>query len=254
MRKTNRLAICFQPLLVMLFIITLTSVACAKPMEVQYLKKTFHGAIVGEHGGTLEFRFLTPSVVRVIYYRKGTTPKLQQFVVTEKPQRVAEESLKTNHYIKIYTSKMIVRLNRQNGSVAFLRPDGTVVLKEPASGGRKFLGESRGRGVVNDEPQQTFLAAPHEVLYGLAQTQGGMWNRRGKFVELRQFNTQCSIPMLVSSKGYGVLWNNASLTYFNPIDHQLKINAHGQASFVPEQNGQIDTTVHYDGNAVTVSF
>ena len=238
MRKTNRLAICFQPLLVMLFIITLTSVACAKPMEVLYAKQTLQGAIIGEHAGTLEFRFLTPGVVRVIYHLQGTAPKLQQFVVTEKPEHVAAKLLKNNHDVEFRTSKMVVRVDRQNGSVAFLRPDGTVVLQEPASGGRKFLGESRGRGVVNDEPQQTFLAAPHEVLYGLAQTQGGMWNRRGKFIELRQFNTQCSIPMLVSSKGYGVLWNNASLTYFNPIDHQLKINAHRQASFVPKQNGQ----------------
>ena len=35
---------------------------------------------------------------------------------------------------------------------------------------------------------------------------------------LTQVNTQISIPMLLSSKGYGILWNNYGMTEFNPAD------------------------------------
>ena len=228
----------YQRFLVVLLALTLTHLAYGKSLGVPYAKRTASGAIVREQDGTLELRLLTPSVVHVIFYRRGITPELQHFVVTEKAGAVAAKLVKNMHYIELRTSKMAVRVDRQNGSLAFLRPDGAMVLQEPASGGRTFLGRSPGHSAVNDEPQQTFLAAPHEVLYGLAQTQDGMWNRRGMFIELRQFNTQCSMPMLVSSKGYGVLWNNASLTYFNPMDHQLKTVAHGHAVFSPKQNGQ----------------
>ena len=35
---------------------------------------------------------------------------------------------------------------------------------------------------------------------------------------MTQVNTQISIPMLISSKGYGILWNNYGLVEFNPAD------------------------------------
>jgi alpha-D-xyloside xylohydrolase len=41
--------------------------------------------------------------------------------------------------------------------------------------------------------------------------------------QLRQLNTEISAPMIVSSHGYGLLWNNASLTEFNPADTQVAL-------------------------------
>ncbi|MGH8024716.1 MAG: TIM-barrel domain-containing protein, partial [Limisphaerales bacterium] len=62
-----------------------------------------------------------------------------------------------------------------------------------------------------------------EFIYGLGQFQDGVWNWRGMPEQLRQLNTQISIPMIVSSYGYGLLWNNASLTDFNPADRQVML-------------------------------
>src|SRR5581483_608847 len=63
-----------------------------------------------------------------------------------------------------------------------------------------------------------------EFLYGLGQFQDGIWNWRGIPLELRQLNTQIAVPMLISSKGYGLLWDNASLTDFNPADQEIALN------------------------------
>src|ERR1700730_15189574 len=52
-----------------------------------------------------------------------------------------------------------------------------------------------------------------EGLYGLGQHQSGMFNYRGATVELGQNNTDVAIPLLLSSKGYAVMWNTASLTH-----------------------------------------
>lgn len=52
-----------------------------------------------------------------------------------------------------------------------------------------------------------------EGLYGLGQHQSGMFNYRGATVELGQNNTDVAIPLLLSSKGYALMWNTASLTY-----------------------------------------
>ena len=69
----------------------------------------------------------------------------------------------------------------------------------------------------------TFQSAKDEYLYGLGQFQDGFSNIRGLSRRLTQVNTQISIPMLLSSKGYGVLWNNYGLTEFNPCGNSLPL-------------------------------
>ena len=68
------------------------------------------------------------------------------------------------------------------------------------------------------EATLAFVSPEDEYLYGLGQFQDGYSNVRGLSRRLTQVNTQISIPMLLSSKGYGILWNNYGLTEFNPCD------------------------------------
>ena len=68
------------------------------------------------------------------------------------------------------------------------------------------------------EAMLTFDSPKDEYLFGLGQFQDGYSNVRGLCRRLTQVNTQISIPMLISSKGYGILWNNYGLTDFNPCD------------------------------------
>ncbi len=73
------------------------------------------------------------------------------------------------------------------------------------------------------EATLAFRSEADERLYGLGQFQDGFSNVRGLSRRLTQVNTQISIPMLLSSKGYGVLWNNYGMVEFNPCDHQAKM-------------------------------
>ena len=68
------------------------------------------------------------------------------------------------------------------------------------------------------EATLAFASPEGEFLYGLGQFQDGYSNVRGLSRRLTQVNTQISIPMLLSNKGYGILWNNYGLTEFNPCD------------------------------------
>jgi alpha-D-xyloside xylohydrolase len=56
--------------------------------------------------------------------------------------------------------------------------------------------------------EQTFASDPDEKLYGLGQPQHGLLDLKGSTIELSQQNTHVSIPFLLSSRGYGFLWNN----------------------------------------------
>ena len=57
----------------------------------------------------------------------------------------------------------------------------------------------------------TFAAYDDERFYGLGQHQHGRLDQKGCVIPLRQFNTEISIPFLLSNRGYGFLWNNPAV-------------------------------------------
>ena len=96
---------------------------------------------------------------------------------------------------------------------------------------RLFIKDKSGKTVFTatrhqfdgSEATLTFLSSKDECLFGLGQFQDGYSNVRGLSRRLTQVNTQISLPMLISSKGYGILWNNYGLTDFNPCHQSVKL-------------------------------
>lgn len=56
-----------------------------------------------------------------------------------------------------------------------------------------------------------FEAYDDEHLYGMGQYQDSHWDKKGSVLELSQKNSQASVPFVVSSRGYGFLWNNPAI-------------------------------------------
>lgn len=100
------------------------------------------------------------------------------------------------------------RFTRFPPLVRFSRADGTVLLAEhvphftsPAQ--RRY----RPAGGDLFTCEVTFDAHPEERLYGLGQHQHGLFDQKGAIIDLVQRNTEVSIPFMLSSRGYGLLWN-----------------------------------------------
>ena len=56
-----------------------------------------------------------------------------------------------------------------------------------------------------------FKAYEDERIYGLGQHQNGKLNQKGCVIDQMQYNTEACIPFLLSSRGYGFLWNNPAI-------------------------------------------
>ena len=99
-----------------------------------------------------------------------------------------------------------------SGQLRFLRASGEELLAETTA---HFTGpptrryKSVGGGMHRFEV--TFEARDGERLYGLGQHQHGRLDQKGAVVELIQRNTEVSIPFLLSSHGYGLLWNHPGI-------------------------------------------
>ncbi len=118
--------------------------------------------------------------------------------------------------VRVATAQMRVVLNRATGALSFQTPQGRTFLAEKA--GTRLIEPNPIGGERLNRVGQTFACPPGERLFGLGQFQNGLWNWRGVPLELRQLNTQIAVPVLFSSRNYGLLWENASRTDFNPAD------------------------------------
>jgi alpha-D-xyloside xylohydrolase len=56
-----------------------------------------------------------------------------------------------------------------------------------------------------------FEAFDGERIYGLGQYQESQLDKKGSTLELAHRNTQTSVPFMLSSRGYGILWNNPAV-------------------------------------------
>jgi alpha-D-xyloside xylohydrolase len=165
--------------------------------------------------GRLTVTTVAPNAVRVQY-----TPK-----TTEQPS----DPLPNWLYVQSPSSTV------SGGS-----PAGSPAIKVKTDARRQTLTVSDRKGRVvftaishqleNGEATLAFTSPQDECLYGLGQFQDGHSNVRGLSRRLTQVNTQISLPMLISSKGYGILWNNYGLTEFNPCAQSVRLAVATSAS------------------------
>jgi len=98
-----------------------------------------------------------------------------------------------------------------DGRITFRKADGTTLLQESAffhlCSIRPHNREYENLGGDLDEISIRFAGQEDERFYGMGQRTHGMLNQKGCVLELAQRNTQVSIPFLVSSRGYGFIWN-----------------------------------------------
>lgn len=178
------------------------------------LDKLNNGIVFYYKGGALRLMVCTDRIVRVIYDPNSKFPERKSLVVEKDWESVPFEVSSNKKEIKISTAKLYVTINKRNGALSFFDKSGELILKEDHKEPRimkpvTVMGESTYHG------QQNFKLSINEGIYGLGQHQEGIMNYRGHDVELVQKNEVASVPFLISTKNYGILWDNYSKTKFH---------------------------------------
>ncbi|MBN1567647.1 MAG: DUF5110 domain-containing protein [Acidobacteria bacterium] len=122
--------------------------------------------------------------------------------------------------VRIATAKVTAKVSAKTGEVAFYDNRGLPILRERAGGG-KTVSPALVLGEQTYHVRQVFLSPDDEAFYGLGQHQNDVMNYKGHDIDLWQYNLVASVPFLVSSRNYGILWDNNSRTKFGDIrDYQ----------------------------------
>ena len=148
--------------------------------------------------GTLRLTPLTENALRVEYAEGNQKDSLPEWVY------VKTEATKWKDG---QTRKMQVKVDAERQMLTIMNAEGQSVF---VAKGHELTKDATGKARL------TIESPKDEHLYGMGQFQDGHNNIRGLSRRLTQVNTQTSIPMLISSKGYGLLWNNYGMTLLNP--------------------------------------
>lgn len=197
------------------------------------VQKLRDGVLLTTPSGTLRLQVWSDRVIRVTFAPGKELPAKKSFSVIAKPVKTKWQMTETPDAVVLETPAIQARVSKQTGAVGFFDLSGKPVLQE-AENGREFSALTISN-YTGTSVRQKFILPPDERIYGLGQHQAGVWNYRGTTVHLQQRNMEVAVPVLVSSGGYGVLWDNPAVT-----DVDVGKSDAGILSWTSETGGAVD--------------
>ncbi len=158
-------------------------------------------------------QFYAEGTVRVVKWPAGGT--FTKFSLSVNQKDLPDLTLRFDESptaVTVSSSQVTAQISKTDGAVHYLAADGRTVLEEQGRPTFKPAQDEHEKSAF--AIQQNFKLTPEEGLYGLGQHQTGYMNYRGRTLKLVQSNTDAVTPMLVSTAGYGIFWDNYSKTIF----------------------------------------
>lgn len=114
---------------------------------------------------------------------------------------------------RIANGKLTVTVDAKSGRVCFFKSGGDEPLVEEIFARTNYPPSRTFKSVGSDlyHAEACFTAFDGERIYGLGQRRHGLLDQKGCVLELTHRNSQISVPLLVSSRGYGLLWHNPGM-------------------------------------------
>ncbi len=122
--------------------------------------------------------------------------------------------------VKVATAAVTATVDPATGKLNFTDAAGKTLLAS-GEGGQMAFTPIEVEGKKAYSTRVVFDSPADESFYGLGQQQTGEFDHKGLNEELYQYNTKISIPFVVSSKGYGLLFDAYSWSRWgNPEPYQ----------------------------------
>jgi alpha-D-xyloside xylohydrolase len=210
--------------------------ASSWPLEADTLERNANGVTLHTLSGALQVEVCSDNVIHVVASPTQEIPHPIVPVVIRPCNGARFRVASTRASVAITVGDLRVEIDRTTDAVRFLNEEGSTVLSEQSTNGRTLTPE-KPDGANTYEVRQSFLLSAGEALYGLGQHQEGFFDIRDIPIRLLQANTNIAVPFLISTKGYGLLWNDPALTDFNPATRSIQLDKDGQAEFQSGSEG-----------------
>ncbi len=159
-------------------------------------------------GGAVRLQVVSPEIVRVSVSPTGRFSDCKSLMVLPQEGCDAFHLEEGKDSVALSTGALVVKVSRQDGGTAFFRADGTPLAVD----GHASFAPAQADGKKAWSTTVSYASREDEAFYGLGQHQAGEFNHKGLREELYQYNTKISVPVVVSNKGYGFLFDAYSLS------------------------------------------
>ena len=206
----------------MFFLIFLVLITLPTHASAASLQKLKDGVIIPIGDKFLKLEVCADNVIRV-----AVSPD-QSFFSRKSLSAGDRHNLKTHWTLNstgddadLTTDALRVQVDLHSGAVSFFDSNGQLILAEKADG--RTMTPAIVQGESTYHVQQEWTPNEGEALFGLGQQQLGLMNLKGYDLDLWQHNGTIAIPMLLSSRGYGIFWDNTSYTRFGELREAVPI-------------------------------
>jgi len=163
----------------------------------------------------LEINLLTNSILNFRYYPFDKSPSFTSLSCIKQEQVDVKYSYKIkNGKLFLTTTQIKTEVDLNTGAIKITDTQNKLLFRELTDSSKILIPNIAGND-TGFSCTHRFALAENEAIYGFGQQQEGVMNYRGKAVELFQHNMKVAVPIMISSLGYGIFWDNYSLSKFH---------------------------------------
>ena len=209
------------------------------PVEAQTFRQTKQGITGTTQGMDIEIQFISPEIVRVVKAPEGRSFTKKSLSVVKSPESMSVTAEKKGETVSLKSNAVRVDFNVETGRISFFDKQGKALFTEKDYGAQFTPFNDAGNQTFS--VRQAFLLDKDEAIYGLGQQQVDDLNQRNHKHFMRQRALHASVPIIQSTKGYGMFWDNYSPTTYTDNPQEM--------SFDSEVGECMDYYFMYGGNA-----
>jgi alpha-D-xyloside xylohydrolase len=173
--------------------------------------------VIALSSGTLKLEVWNPRTIRVIYGNGAAAPTPGASLAVNETRPLTPFTVNDGAtQLTVTTSQLQAQVDKKTGQLTFLTPGGSLILANAAPTPHQLMPATTGPGPYTSI--ESFTSKAGEQYYGLGehqQQQPGKLAYSGKIQLLQKNPSENSVPLLLSSGGYGILWDNPSVTTFD---------------------------------------
>ncbi|HYG23196.1 MAG TPA: glycoside hydrolase family 31 protein [Verrucomicrobiae bacterium] len=130
-----------------------------------------------------------------------------------RPGKSASKLSVQEKFARFVNGKLSATVDARSGRVRFFKTGSEEPLAEEIFARTNYPASRTFKSVGGDlfKCEASFTAFDDERIYGLGQRRHGLLDQKGCVLELTHRNSQISVPFLVSSRGYGLLWHHPGM-------------------------------------------
>lgn len=213
--------------------------------KVVSVEKFLDNILIQTENGKIVIQIFAPKIVRIVYTLKNKVDFKQgdAFINNNVSQNVKWDYVENEDYILVKTTELIIKVLKETGAISYFDKNNNCLLKEKKNNSKELIPFELFKTVIDETSEVKRVKTPdgikeivvdskkvfdktsyhsrvnfefsNEAIYGSGQHEEGELNLRGTRVYLHQSNLKIAIPMFVSTKGYGLLFDNYSPSIFN---------------------------------------